>query len=44
MPRLGLKKKEEVGVLLELAIIGVLAFRRIDFLEMPLDFVLLAYR
>lgn len=39
---LRLKKEEEVGVLLELAFVGVLALCGVDFFEMSFDFALLA--
>lgn len=39
--RFGLEEEKEVGVLLQLAFIGVLSFCRVDFLEMSFDFALL---
>ena len=41
MSRFGLEKKEEVGVLLQLSVIGEMTLGGIDILKMPLDFMLL---
>ena len=41
MPRFGLEKEEEVGVLLKFAFVGEMSLGSIDILEMSFDFVLL---
>ena len=41
MSRFGLEKEEEVGVLLQLPVVGEVTLGRIDFLEVLFDFMLL---
>jgi hypothetical protein len=41
MPRFGLKKEEEVGILLEFSVIWIIAFSGIDFFKSSFDFALL---
>jgi hypothetical protein len=39
--RFGLEKEEEIGVLLDFAVVGVVTFCRIDLLKRSFDFTLL---
>lgn len=41
MARLRLEKEEEVGILLQLAVVGIVTLGRVNLLKMLLDFILL---
>lgn len=41
MAGLGLEEEEEVGVLLQLAVVGIMALLLVDFFQVSFDFVLL---